>query len=92
MQASKANGGEMGLELVWKFEMSMADSWYEPHCIVSIIDWAADGFIDKPQTDFLNWLAPVPKEPSSEFPKTCFPAKHRVHEYINLPSENNRTI
>ena len=100
MQVPKADGGEMGLELVWKFEVPMADNWYEaaitysePHRIVSVVDWAADGFVDKPQADFLDWFAPVPKEPSFEFPKTRSPAKYQVHEWgVNDPSEDKRTV
>ncbi|GJE93515.1 fungalysin metallopeptidase-domain-containing protein [Phanerochaete sordida] len=98
-QVPKAEGGEMGLELVWKFEVPMADNWYEtavtfaePHRIVSVVDWAADGFIDKPQMAFSDFLAPIPEERPS-FPATRAPAKYVVHEWgVNDPSESNRTV
>ncbi|EKM51165.1 uncharacterized protein PHACADRAFT_263166 [Phanerochaete carnosa HHB-10118-sp] len=99
MQVPKADGGEMSLELVWKFDVPMADNWYEaavtysePHRIVSVVDWAADGFVDAP-VNFVDWFAPFPKEPPTEFPSTRASAEYLVHEWgINDPSEGNRTF
>lgn len=77
----------------------MKNNWYEasvthaaPHRIVSVVDWAADGFVDEPVsfTDFAH--APVPKEPAG-FPTTRSPALYNVFAWgINDPSDGNRTF
>ena len=80
--------------------MPMANNWHktaiaysEPHPIVSVVDWAADGFIHTPRADPLDWFAPVPTELPSGFPKTRAPAGHLVHDRgANDPSEDNRTF
>ncbi|KAF8804118.1 extracellular elastinolytic metallo proteinase [Phlegmacium glaucopus] len=44
------------LHLVWKFEVEMEDNWYEtavsvsaPHKIISVVDWASDAPVPKPE-------------------------------------------
>ncbi|KAH6905222.1 extracellular elastinolytic metallo proteinase [Coprinopsis sp. MPI-PUGE-AT-0042] len=48
-------GDATELQLVWKFEVEMQDNWYDatvsaqaPHKIVSVVDWASDSPIPKP--------------------------------------------
>jgi extracellular elastinolytic metalloproteinase len=77
----------------------MKDNWYEaavtysqPHRIVSVVDWAADGFVDQPLPEFTDSVAPIPKEPSA-FPHARAPAKYNVFAWgVNDPSEANRTF
>ncbi|KAJ7577974.1 Fungalysin metallopeptidase-domain-containing protein [Mycena floridula] len=52
------SNGNVKLHLVWKMEVEMQDNWYEaavsattPHRIISVVDWASDSPIPKPQPD-----------------------------------------
>jgi extracellular elastinolytic metalloproteinase len=75
-------GDSTELHLVWKFEVEMADNWYEtavsasaPHNIISVVDWASDMY------------APVPKPPSSTA------ATYNVYKWgINDPESGERSI
>ena len=72
------------LTRAWKFEVRMAENWYEaymdeahPSVIHSVIDWASDAA-----------LAPIPTEPKPE----VLP-KYRVWNWgINDPSEGTRSL
>lgn len=55
VQVPNHAGDATELELVWKFEVEMQDNWYDatvsaqaPHKIVSVVDWASDSPIPKP--------------------------------------------
>ncbi|KAF8646606.1 hypothetical protein AX16_007174 [Volvariella volvacea WC 439] len=82
IQVPNKETGEMGLNLVWRFEVEMQDNWYEaavtataPHRIVSVVDWASDAP-----------FAPVPHKPAG-------PATYNVFKWgINDPSEGERSI
>ena len=82
-----------------QFEIPMKDNWYEaavtysqPHRNVSVVDWAADGFVDEPMPELFDGFAPIPKEPST-LPHTRPAAKYNVFSWgINDPSEGNRTF
>ncbi|EKM51193.1 uncharacterized protein PHACADRAFT_263204 [Phanerochaete carnosa HHB-10118-sp] len=77
----------------------MAHNWYaaavtysQPHRIISVVDWAADGSSGS-LTDLLGWFAPLPKEASTEVLTTRAPAKYLVHEWgLNDPTEGDRTF
>ena len=76
----------------------MKDNWYEaavthsaPHRIVSVVDWAADGFVDEPVSPAFADFAPIPKEPV--IPSARAPALYNVFAWgVNDPSEANRTF
>ncbi|KAH6901491.1 extracellular elastinolytic metallo proteinase [Coprinopsis sp. MPI-PUGE-AT-0042] len=55
VQVPNQAGDATELQLVWKFEVEMQDNWYDatvsaqtPHKIVSVVDWASDSPIPKP--------------------------------------------
>ncbi|EIN04226.1 hypothetical protein PUNSTDRAFT_93317 [Punctularia strigosozonata HHB-11173 SS5] len=75
-------GGKTVLLPVWKFEVEMADNWYEaavsvtkPHRIISVVDWASDAY------------APIRREQESKQP-----TYHVFPWGVNDPSEGNRTF
>lgn len=78
------NLGETKLTLAWKFEVEMADNWYEAYMdathlsnVHSVIDWASDAAI-----------APTPKKP-----EPAVEPKYNVWAWgLNDPTEGKRSL
>ncbi|KAL1741139.1 Fungalysin metallopeptidase-domain-containing protein [Schizophyllum fasciatum] len=106
VQVPNADGTSTVLRPVWKFEVEMQDNWYEaavsaevPHRIISVVDWASDSPIPKPdeprQTGTYNvfpWGVNDPAEGERSIEKEYFDTLASPVGWHSVPFENDPTF
>ncbi|TRM66732.1 Fungalysin metallopeptidase-domain-containing protein [Schizophyllum amplum] len=106
VQIPTAEGDSTVLHPVYKFEVEMQDNWYEaavsaevPHRIISVVDWASDSPIPKPdegrQTGTYNvfaWGVNDPSEGERSIQKEYFDALASPVGWHTIPYANDPTF
>ncbi|KAL1701153.1 Fungalysin metallopeptidase-domain-containing protein [Schizophyllum commune] len=106
VQVPTADGRSTILRPVWKFEVEMRDNWYEaavsaevPHRIISVVDWASDSPIPKPDEprkagtyNVFAWGVNDPAEGNRTLEKEYFDTLASPVGWHSIPFENDPTF